>query len=252
MSEKISVVIITFNEAHNIERCLMSLKEVADEVLIVDSYSTDNTCMIAVKHGAKVITHEWLGYSATKNAANKMAANDWILSLDADEVLSEVLKKSIIKLKNEGLKPASFNRLTNYCGKWIRHCGWYPDIKFRIFNRQSTLWQGSIHETLVSTNDENIKPITLEGDCYHFSYHSIASHYAQADKFSTLSAEKLFAERHKINALKKYFSAINKFLKTYLIHLGFLDGYYGFVISKISAYASYLKYKKLEVLNQNG
>ena len=247
---KLSVVIITFNEAKNIARCLQAASRVADEMIVYDSFSTDDTCKIAEQLGAKVFQGKWQGYSASKNLANEKASHDWILSLDADEVLSNDLQQAILKLKSEGLKTASFKRLTNYCGTWIKHAGWYPDIKSRLFNRQQMQWQGLIHEELKALDGQIITPILLQGDCLHYSYDSIESHYKQTDKFSTLSAQSLFNKGVKTTILKLYMAPIFKFIQMYFFKLGILDGYYGFIVCKISAQATFQKYSKLKLLNQ--
>jgi glycosyltransferase involved in cell wall biosynthesis len=247
---KLSVVIITFNEAKNIARCLQAASRVADEMIVYDSFSTDDTCKIAEQLGAKVFQGKWQGYSASKNLANEKASHDWILSLDADEVLSNDLQQAILKLKLEGLKTASFKRLTNYCGTWIKHGGWYPDIKLRLFNRQQMQWQGLIHEELKAIDGQIITPILLQGDCLHYSYYNVEEHYKQTDKFSTLSAQSLFNKGVKTNIIQQYAASVFKFIQMYFFKLGILDGYYGFVVCKISAQATYQKYAKLKALNQ--
>jgi glycosyltransferase involved in cell wall biosynthesis len=243
--QKLSVVIITFNEAKNIERCLLSVRAVADEIIVYDSFSIDNTCKIAEKYGAKVFQEKWQGYAISKNEANKKTSNDWILSLDADEVLSEELQNDILALKVNGLKTASFKRLTNYCGTWIRHAGWYPDIKLRLFNKHQMQWEGLIHEELKAIMNESIIPVLLSGDCLHYSYYTIEEHIKQSEKFSALSAQNLFQKGEKSNFIKLYFAPIFKFIKMYFIKLGILDGYYGYVVCKISAKAIYLRNLKL-------
>jgi glycosyltransferase involved in cell wall biosynthesis len=245
----LSVVIITFNEAKNIAKCLQAALVVADEIILFDSFSTDDTCKIAEQYGAKVFQGKWQGYSASKNLANAKASYDWILSLDADEVLSSALQEDILKLKSKGLQTSSFKRLTNYCGAWIRHCGWYPDIKLRLFNRQQMQWQGLIHEELKSINEEKVNPLLLLGDCLHYSYYSVEDHYKQTEKFSSLSAQSLYDEGVKTNLLKCYLAPLFKFIQMYFFKLGMLDGYYGFVVCKISALATYQKYVKLKALN---
>ena len=147
-----SVVIITFNEARNIKRCLESVVPVADEIIVVDSNSTDETEAICQEYpNLRFVRHDWEGYVKQKNFANSLASNNLILSIDADEALSEELTQSILKLKVQDVegKAFSMNRLMNYCGKWIRHSGWYPDTKIRIFDRRSVSWTGKkVHETL--------------------------------------------------------------------------------------------------------
>jgi glycosyltransferase involved in cell wall biosynthesis len=248
---QLSVVIITFNEAKNIAKCLQAALRVADEIIVYDSFSTDNTCKIAEQYGAKVIQGTWQGYSESKNLANAKANYDWILSIDADEVLSVALQNDILKLKSGGLQTASFKRLTNYCGTWIRHCGWYPDIKLRLFNRQQMQWQGLIHEEVKAIDGQKIMPILLEGDCLHYSYYSVEEHYIQTDKFSTLSAQSLYDKGAKSNVLKLYFAPLFKFIQMYFFKLGMLDGYYGYIVCKISAQATFQKYAKLKALNSN-
>ncbi len=245
--QKLSVVIITFNEEKNIGRCLQSIQGIADDIVIVDSFSTDKTEEICKKYPVKFVQRKWEGYSSAKNFGSASAKYDWILSLDADEALSDELKNSIQKIKagNE-MRFCTFNRLTNYCGKWIRHCGWYPDKKLRIFDKTKAEWKGIIHEQLKIASHGKI--LYLHGDCLHYSYYSIEGHRKQTDKFSTISANALFSKGKKINLLKLYVSPIVKFIQSYFFQLGILDGYYGFMICKISAHSTYLKYFKLKQL----
>ena len=244
---KLSVVIITLNEEKNIARCLESIKEIADEIIIIDSFSTDKTEEICKTYDVKFIKHKWEGYSATKNFGNALASNKYILSLDADEALSPELVQSINGIKNNTNQIVySFNRLTNYCGKWIKHCGWYPDKKIRIFDKNINRWIGEVHETLYIEPTQNIKH--LKGDCLHYSYYSIEQHYQQATKYAELAAQELYAKGKKSSLFKLIINPIAKFIKCYVTNRGFLDGYYGFLICKISAYTTYLKYSKLRKL----
>lgn len=241
---KISAVIITYNEEKNIGRCLESLQDVADEIVVIDSFSTDSTQNICSKYGANFIQKEWKGYSTSKNYGNSMAKYDWILSIDADEALSDELKSSILRAKqNDETKAYRIGRITNYCGTWIRHGGWYPDIKFRLFDRRKSKWIGHIHEKLDNVNEKEL-PV-LDGDCYHYSYYSKEGHKAQADKFSSMAAEDLFHKGKRTNGLKIFFAVIFKFFKGYFLKLGLFDGKAGFDIAWISAHAVYLKYSKL-------
>lgn len=248
---KLSVVIITFNEERNIGRCLESVRDIADDIVIVDSFSTDGTEAICRKYPVNFVRHTWEGYSRSKNFANSMAKFDWVLSLDADEALSEKLAQTIMGWKKlpEG-KPAEFNRLTNYCGNWVRHGGWYPDTKTRIFNRQHTQWQGDIHEKLHSPT--RITPLHLAGDCYHYSYYSIDEHLRQADKFTTIAAQELYSNHKSASPIRLYLSPAVKFLRDYFFNLGFLDGKTGFTVARISAYATHMKYRKLRELHTAG
>ena len=168
---KLSAIIITFNEEKNISRCLNSLKNIVDEIIVVDSFSSDRTEEICRNYNVKFIKRKWEGYSETKNFANSLALNNFVLSIDADEEISEELSLSIQQIE----EPIdnfvfSFNRLTNYCGKWIKHCGWYPDKKVRIFNKNNTTWKGEIHENLIFVTP--VKEVFLKGDCFHYSYYS--------------------------------------------------------------------------------
>jgi glycosyltransferase involved in cell wall biosynthesis len=245
---QLSVVIITFNEELNIKRCLESILAIADDIVVVDSFSTDKTEEICKQYNVKFIQRKWEGYSATKNFANSQAQYDWILSLDADEALSEELKKSILKIKKKAeTETYKFNRLTNYCGTWIRHCGWYPDAKIRIFDRNKAKWEGKIHEQLITSGSP---AILLKGDCLHYSYYTLDQHYRQSDKFSTLSAQSLYERGKKASIIKLWFSPAVKFINDYIFKLGILDGMAGYVICKISAYTTYLKYKKLREMNK--
>ena len=246
----ISAVIITYNEERNIGRCLDSLQNIVDEIIIVDSFSTDKTKEICLKYNVRFIEQSWLGYSESKNYGNRLAIHPWILSLDADEELSATLKESILTKKSEGLTGNySFNRLTNYCGKWIKYGGWYPDTKIRIFNRDDSNWIGKIHETL--SLPENSKTTHLKGDCNHYSYYTIQEHINQTIKFSTTTASMLHEKGKKSNIINRFLSPTFKFIKDYFFKFCFLHGITGFTICIISAYATYLKYKTLSELNKS-
>ena len=245
MPVKLSVVVITLNEEKNLGRCLQSLKDVADEIVVVDSGSRDNTVEIANSFGAKVLHQNWLGYSQQKNLGNSHAENDWILSLDADECLSAELADELKNWKHNPM-PAYLNRLTNYCGSWIRHGSWFPDRKLRLFNRKQAQWFGDIHERI--EHQSKIKALNLKGLLHHYSYHTVQEHWKQLDKFTTLTAEKVFKEGKKSSVFSQYLSPIWRFIRDYVIKLGFLDGASGFAIARISAYGVYLKHKKIRHL----
>jgi glycosyltransferase involved in cell wall biosynthesis len=246
---KISATIITYNEEKNIARCIDSLKSVADEIIVLDSFSTDRTKEICESKSILLHQRKWEGYSASKNYLNNLAEFDYILSIDADEALSSELQNSIIFEKKKGLSHLyQINRKTNYCGKWIRFSGWYPDIKTRLFPKNKCKWEGEfVHEKLVC--ESNLKTKLLSGDCYHFSYHSFQEHKNRADKYSILTAQKMASKGKKASFLKPYFSAILRFLSMYVLKLGFLDGKMGYKIALISAKSNILKYKELRRLN---
>ncbi len=244
----LSAVIITKNEEKNIASCLQSLQGIADEVIVVDSFSTDKTEELCKSFGARFFSRQWEGYAATKNWANEQANSHWIISLDADEVLSEALRKSILAVKNSAGENNnffySFHRLTNYCGKWIKHGGWYPDTKTRLFDRRKARWVGDfVHETLHI--DDNIQPILLKGDCLHYSFHTIAQHIDNINHYSTLSAQEQFSKGKRSSLSKLIFSPWLSFMRMYFFKAGFLDGKYGFIIAMISAMARFVRYAKL-------
>ncbi|BDD07752.1 glycosyl transferase [Fulvitalea axinellae] len=244
---KLSAVIITLNEEKNIGKCLESLQGVADEIVVVDSLSMDRTKEICESYGVKFIATAWRGYSDTKNYANSLASHDYLLSIDADEVLSEELRTSILKIKEEKAPKEAYilNRLTNYCGKWIRHCGWYPEPKTRIWRKELGGWTGDIHETL----DFRPKSTeTLKGDLLHYSFHTIAQHVNQMNKYTDLMAKRDLEKGKKASLAKVLFSPPFKFFNKYIIRLGFLDGYYGFVVCVMSAVYTFLKITKLRRL----
>lgn len=240
---KISAVIITLNEEKNIERCLKSLQGVADEIIVVDSGSTDQTLQLAQALGASIKHQKWLGYSAQKNKGNEWASHDWILSLDADECLSDALAQEIIQIKKNP-QTARINRLTNYCGTWIKHGSWFPDKKIRFFNRMNAQWEGDIHEQIVFKQAEKI--IDFRGLLLHYSYHETSEHWQQLHKFTTLTAQHAIKKGKQSNWVMMYLSPVWRFIRDYIIKLGFLDGAAGFQIARISAYGVYLKNKKMK------
>lgn len=240
----LSAIIITLNEEKNIGRCIESVKNVADEIIVVDSFSTDRTKEICTSHGIRFIQNEWKGYSAQKNFAQDLASHNFIISLDADEALSNELSESISAVKNlDVIQIYSFNRLTNYCGKWIRHGGWYPDIKTRMYDRRKSKWEGSIHERLLFPDGEKVT--LLKGDCHHYTFYTVEEHRKQVEKFTTLMAEEEFSKGRQASWLRVVFGPVVKFIRDYIIRGGFIDGKEGFLISRISAYATFLKYSKL-------
>ncbi len=241
--QKLTVTVITKNEERNIARCLQSIKEIADEIVVVDSGSTDKTENICKEHNAKFFFKLWEGYSVARNHAASLATNNWILSLDADEAISDKLKESIIQLKKtDKMETGSLKRLTNYCGHWIRHCGWYPDLKIRLYDKSIFKWEGIIHEEIIPKPK---KSILLKGDLLHYSYYTISEHIQQADRFTTITAQVAFEKGKSSNIFKILFSPILKFIKSYLLQLGFLDGIHGFIVCRISANATFYKYLKL-------
>jgi glycosyltransferase involved in cell wall biosynthesis len=245
----ISAVIITYNESANIARCISSLKNVVDEITVSDSNSTDDTKNIAEQLGAKVFVRAFEGYGATKNFANNQATNNWIFSIDADEELDKNLADYILSIKPHLNETTVYEcqRLNNYCGTWIKHGGWYPDKKVRLFNKQHVKWDlAEVHETLEIPAHYNKK--LLNGKLLHYSYTSVAGHLSKIEKYSTRGAEEAFKKGKKSSWVKLYLSPAFRFIRDYIFKLGFLDGKYGFIIAKLTAKEVYLKYKKLKVL----
>ncbi|HRS54035.1 MAG TPA: glycosyltransferase family 2 protein [Bacteroidales bacterium] len=249
---KISAVVITYNEEKNIARCLESLKKVADDIVVIDSYSTDKTKEICLSYGVRFEEHMFIGHIEQKNYGITRTIYPYVLSLDADEELSPQLINSILKVKNNWTADGyTMNRLTNYCGKWIHFSGWYPDTKLRLWDSRKGHWGGiNPHDCFIM--GKNVKILHLKGNLLHYSYSSIDDHLKQVSYFTNISANQYFKQNKKNNIMLKLFIApIFKFIKHYILKLGFLDGYYGYVISKISSYAVFIKYAKIRELKKN-
>ena len=248
---RLSAVIITYNEEKNIGRCLSSLQGIADEIVVVDSGSSDKTREICGQHQVSFHTHPFEGYIGQKNYATSLAKNDFILSIDADEALSDELRQSVLQLKNDWqMDGYTFNRLTNYCGRWIRHCGWYPDRKLRLFKKDSGQWGGrNPHDRFLLKNESRLG--FIRGDLHHYSYYTIDEHLDQVNNFTTIDAQAMFDSGKRANAFHLLFKPCIRFIRDYVTRLGFLDGAYGFAICRISAFATFIKYSKLRHLQKN-
>lgn len=252
--KKITAAIITFNEERNIERCILTLIDCVDEILVVDSFSTDKTEEICKKYKVRFIQNPFEGHIEQKNVALQLATFDWVLSLDADEALTPKLKESVLKAKNEdNFGGYQLNRLTNYCGKWVRYCGWYPDTKIRLVNKNNAKWQGvNPHDRLDVLDQSNIGH--LEGDLLHYSYYTKEDHFKQIQYFGKIAANELIKKGKKASLLKIGIKTIAQFFKSFLLKRGFLDGKTGLLISIRSAYATYVKYslvRKLALENES-
>ena len=242
MKNKLSVTIITKNEEKNIERCLKSVKW-ADEIIVVDSGSVDNTIKICEQYNCKIIKSEWLGFGLTKRKAVSYAKNDWILSIDADEQITPELKIKIEKiLENPQFKSYDIKRISYYLGKQIEHCGWNHDFPLRLFNKDFGNFNDKIvHESVdISGKKDRICQPML-----HFTYPTIESHFKKMDQYSTLGAQTLFGKNRTSTVFEAILRGFFKFIKMYFIQLGFLDGEKGFVLCQNSAIGVYLKYLKL-------
>jgi glycosyltransferase involved in cell wall biosynthesis len=243
---KLSATIITFNEEKKIDRCLQSLKEVADEIIVVDSLSTDKTKEICLSRKVIFIENPFPGYIEQKNFALSKATNTYVLSLDADEYLSEELAKSILKEKEKEFPSDGYtvNRFNFYCGKWVRHGTYYPDRKLRLLNVQKGKWGGqNPHDRIIMPEGASIKQ--LKGDLLHYTYQSIEEHNKQTDRFSTIAAKALFDKGKSPSYTKMLLHPAWAFIKGYFIKLGFLDGFAGYMIARFTAIQSFLKYAKL-------
>jgi L-malate glycosyltransferase len=250
---KLSVVIITLNEERNIGKCLDAAWQVADEIVVVDSFSTDRSRQICEEKRAIFIENRFEGYGSQKNYAIDQANFDYILSLDADEILSDKLINSINKIKLNPLNRAyQLNRLSFYVDKFIKHGHWFPDKKVRLFHKESGNWTNdSVHE--IFELKSGVKAPVLKGVLYHYTFNSIFEHIRQANNFSEIGANQLQDQASIFLIIKTLFSPLWGFLYGYVIRLGFLDGWYGLVIAVISSTETFLKYAKAIVkLNSIG
>jgi len=239
---RISATIITFNEERNIARAMESLR-CCDEIIVVDSHSTDRTAEIAAKLGAVVIESPWPGYAQQKNLAATRASYDWILSLDADEALSEALEGEIWHIKKNGPQYDAYTmpRLAQYMGRWILHSGWYPDRKIRLYNRHKAQWIGDfVHETLVVQG----KVGHLGSDLLHFTCDSFAEHFKTMDRYTTLAAEQIVEQRRSVGLKHLLFDPPWTFVRTYFLRRGFQDGLEGLTIAYMAALYNFVKYAK--------
>lgn len=249
---KLSGVIITFNEEHNIECCLKSLIDVVDEIVVVDSYSTDRTKSICQTYKVKFIEQKFLGYIEQKNFALDQASYDHVVSLDGDEALSETLQESIVKLKTDWMYDGYYaNRFNNFCGQWIKHSDWYPNKKLRVFDRRKAKWHGTNPHDNVQLNDTNAKTGQLNGDILHKTYQTYSEFNQKTEYFSTIAAKAYFDKGKKAPIWKIIWNPSWAFFKSYVLRLGFLDGFNGFVIGVQTANITFLKYSKLRELWKN-
>lgn len=240
----ISAVIITKDEEKNIERCISSMRSVTDEIVVVDSFSTDKTQEICERLGARFIQHEFAGYGTQKQFAVSVAQYDWILSLDADEVLSDELASSIKALKENLSDPTigySLTRRNYYCQKLIRFYRWGYENKTRLFNRTQTNWSNNlVHEVVDGKKLKQIEK--LKGDLLHFTYDSVEQHEEKIANYGKLGAQEVKESGKRYNQFTIILKTIYRFFSSYILKLGILDGYYGFKISQMDAKYVYMKY----------
>lgn len=241
----LSIVVMTYNEEGNIERCLKSVEGIGDEILILDSYSTDKTVELALKMGARVEQFPFDTYADQRRRMIQMAHNDWILTLDADEYLSEELRSSIIA---SGQKE-SFDAYTSYRrsrigNTWLKHGSWYPDEKIRMFDRRKVSVIGfDIHETLMPVAKSKIGH--LQGDLMHHADEDLATRFQKVHHYSTRAAEGLFKQGRRWSLWRTLFKPAVRFISVYFIRLGVLDGYYGYIVAVSEAQYVWLREVKL-------
>jgi glycosyltransferase involved in cell wall biosynthesis len=247
---QISATIICFNEADKIGRCISSLLPIADEIIVLDSGSSDSTVAIAESMGAKCSYHAFEGHIQQKNRAIDLASYDWILSIDADECLSPELQRSIANFKNTAIAHAfSMHRLNNFCGQWIKHGGWYPDKKIRLFKKQNGQWGGlNPHDKIILTAGSVVKH--LKGDLLHYTYDKEGDFELQNVKFAKAAAQAMHAQAKSASIFTPYYKAAFRWFKGYVLQLGFLDGRAGWLIAAGNAQYTFDKYQMLLQLNR--
>ena len=243
---QLTACLITFNEESNLPRALASLRGVADEIIVVDSGSRDATVEVARAHGARVVDRAWTNYSEQKNFAAAQATHDWVLSLDADEELSPELRASLLEWKQHAPDAAAyeFSRRANYLGEWIRHSGWYPNRQIRLYRRDAASFAGTVHESL----RVNGQVMRLPGDIYHYTMSTYAEHAAKVEGYTTLAAQQLFDAGKRSWRLAMMASPPWTFFQKFILRAGFLDGRRGWLIARMAARYTYLKYRKLGVI----
>jgi glycosyltransferase involved in cell wall biosynthesis len=245
----ISAVIITYNEETKIGRCIDSLLGITDEILVVDSFSTDNTEAICREKNVRFIQHAFEGYGQQKNSGNQLATYSYILSIDADECLSEELKQSILEAKKElKFDGYTMNRLSNFCGKWIHHSGWYPDAKLRLWNRDKGEWNYAFaHEKIIMQHASMISH--LNGNLLHYTADTLEQFKEQQLGYAKKAAQELFLRRKKTNSFMISVRTAFAFLRNYFLRLGILDGKSGWQIALITSNYTRAKYSLLKKMN---
>lgn len=248
---KLTVTVITYNESAHIAAALDSVAW-ADEIIVVDSGSTDGTAGIARGKASRVLTREWTGYSDQKNFAADQATHDWVLSIDADERVTPALASEIRHLLDRGPEASGYRirRVTHYLGRWIRSTDWFPDYQLRLYDRRAGRWNTlKIHESFRLREGQ---PVELQGELEHYAYRDISHHLQKIDTYTTLIAEQHYAGGRRTNALALAVHPWFAFVRNYVLRAGFKDGAVGFIVSLINSYYVFLKLAKLWELQRRG
>jgi glycosyltransferase involved in cell wall biosynthesis len=240
---RLSACLITFNEEHNLPRALTSLAGIADEMVVMDSGSTDRTAEIAKEHGVSFFQRPFTNHADQKNYAASRARNNWILLLDADEELSDELRNSLLEWKRREPEFSVYEmaRLTWYLGAWIHHSRWYPDFQRRLYRRDNASFSGQIHSALRFDG----KAGRLRGNLLHYTIRTFAEHEAKVEGYTTVIAGEMFSQGKRSWRAAMWLAAPWSWFQNYVLHLGFLDGYRGWLISRMAARGTWLKFKKL-------
>ena len=240
---KLTVTVITHNESSHIASALASVAW-ADEIVVIDSHSSDDTASIARQHGARVETRDWPGYGAQKNHAAERASHDWILSLDADERITPALGEEIRALLQRGPEAQAYRvrRVSQYLQRWVRSTDWYPDWQRRLYDRRHARWNvRRVHESLEI--DGRLED--LRGEMLHHPYETISEHLATIDRYTTLAAEEWANQGRRATAWQAFVHPRLAFLRNYVLRRGFRDGQVGLLVSLLNSYYVFLKYAKL-------
>lgn len=248
----LSVAIITLNEERNIRRCLDSVQGIAEDIVVVDSGSTDATREICEEYGVRFITHPFEGHIEQKNYALDQTRHEYVLALDADEALSSELRQSVQDCLAGGFLADAyrFNRLSNYCGTWIRHGSWYPDTKVRLVKKSKVRWGGvNPHDRLEPESGSRVE--WIRGDLFHYSYYTVEEHIRKLDYFSTIAAKAYLRSGRKSSMFNILFNPFFAFIRDYILRAGFLDGYPGFQIARLTSWYTAMKYIKLKQYIEN-
>lgn len=237
---------LTFNEEKNLARALKSAQGIADEIIVVDSGSTDRTEEIARKFGAKFFFRAWTNFGDQRNFAAAQANSEWIYTLDADEELNEELRVSLLQWKQTEARLNAYEmpRLTWYLGAWIKHSGWYPNLQRRLYRKSGGRYDGIVHETLVFAGDAGY----LKGNLLHYTIESFTEHEAKVEAYATLAAQKMFEQGRRSWRAAMWFAAPWTFAQSFFIRAGFLDGRRGALIARMAARSVRLKFQRLGVL----